>query len=102
MKNLSRLLFALLIALSFNANAQDENNPWKFEIGVNAVDLYPVGEDSPLGDYFDEFFNANDHYNFIPSLSRFSVSRYLSDGFTISAAGAFNKINKVGDSRISD
>ena len=102
MKNLSRLLFALLIALSFNANAQDENNPWKFEIGVNAVDLYPVGEESPLGDYFDEFFNANDHYNFIPSLSRFSVSRYLSDGFTLSAAGAFNRISKVGDARVSD
>jgi len=102
MKNLSRLLFALVLVASFNANAQDENNPWKFSIGVNAVDLYPVGEEAPLGDYFDEFFNANDHYNFLPSLSRFSVSRYLSDGFTVSVAGAINEIDKVGDSRADD
>jgi len=99
MKNLSRLLFALVLVLSFNANAQDENNPWKFGIGVNAVDLYPVGEDAPLGDYFDEFFNANDHYNVLPSLSRLSVSRYLSDGFTLSVAGSINEISKVGDAR---
>ncbi|MDG5490965.1 OmpA family protein [Psychroserpens sp. SPM9] len=102
MKNLSRLLFALVLVVSFNANAQDENNPWKIGIGVNAVDLYPVGEEAPLGDYFDEFFNANDHYNFIPMLSRITVSRYLSDGFTFTAAGAFNQIEKVGDSRADD
>ena len=102
MKNLSRLLFALVLVVSFNANAQDENNPWKIGIGVNAVDLYPVGEDAPLGDYFDEFFNANDHYNFIPMLSRVTVSRYLSDGFTFTAAGAFNQIDKVGDSTADD
>ena len=102
MKNLSRLLFVLLLSLSFSANAQDQNNPWKFDIGVNAVDLYPVGEDAPLGEYFDEFFNANDHYNFLPSLSRFSVSRYLSDGFSISVAGSLNQINKIGDSRADD
>ena len=102
MKNLSRLCFALLVVLSFNANAQDDNNPWKISIGVNAVDLYPVGEEAPLGDYFDEFFNANDHYNFVPSLSRFSVSRYLSDGFTLSVAGAFNEIDKVGDASADD
>ncbi|OUS01526.1 cell envelope biogenesis protein OmpA [Flavobacteriales bacterium 33_180_T64] len=98
MKNLSRLFFAMLIVLSFNANAQDENNPWKFEIGANAVDFYPVGEEAPLGEYFDEFFNATDHWNFLPSLSRVSVSRYLSDGFTLSAAGTINRIDKVGDS----
>ena len=28
-------------------------------IGVNAVDPYPLGEDAPQGDYFDEFFNVN-------------------------------------------
>ncbi|MFT4781758.1 MAG: OOP family OmpA-OmpF porin, partial [Pseudohongiellaceae bacterium] len=45
MKNLSRLFFVLLLVLSFNANAQDSNNPWKFTLGANAIDLYPVGED---------------------------------------------------------
>jgi outer membrane protein OmpA-like peptidoglycan-associated protein len=102
MKNLSRLFFALVLVVSFNANAQDENNPWKISLGVNAVDLYPVGEDAPLGDYFDEFFNADDHWNMLPSLSSLSVSRYIDSGFTFTAAGTINEISKVGDSRAND
>ncbi len=99
MKNLSRLFFAMLLLLSFsNANAQDEDNPWAIRIGVNAVDLYPVGEVAPLGDYFDEFFNQQDHWNVLPTLSSVSVSRYISDGFTLTAAGTVNKIKKIGDS----
>ncbi|MDO1502059.1 OmpA family protein [Winogradskyella maritima] len=100
MKNLSRLLFVALLALSFTtANAQDANNPWAVSLGVNAVDVYPVGEDLPQGDYFDEFFNANDHWNFLPFVSRLAVSRYLSDGFTFTAAGSLNRIDKFGENR---
>ncbi|RIA11035.1 outer membrane protein OmpA-like peptidoglycan-associated protein [Flavobacteriaceae bacterium MAR_2010_72] len=102
MKNLSRLFFAMLLLLSFNANAQDSNNPWAIGIGVNAVDFYPTGEDAPLGDYFDEFFNFGDHYNVLPSLSSISVSRYLSDGFTLTAAGTINKIENFGDASVED
>lgn len=102
MKNLSRLFFATLLLLSFNANAQDENNPWAVRIGVNAVDFYPTGEDAPLGDIFDEYFNVNDHYNILPSLSTISVSRYLSDGFTLTAAGSINEIDKFGDASVDD
>ena len=41
MKNLSRLLFAMLLVFGLsNANAQDEDNPWQFSFGLNAVDLY--------------------------------------------------------------
>ena len=100
MKNLSRLFFALVLLLSFSsANAQDKNNPWAVTIGVNAVDPYPVGEDLPQGDYFDEFFNANDHWNVVPFLSRIAVSRYLSDGFTFTVAGTLNEISKFGTNR---
>ncbi len=103
MKNLSRLFIATLLLLSFsNANAQDENNPWAIGVGVNAVDFYPVGENAPLGGYFDEYFNVKDHYNFIPSLSSVSVSRYLSSGFSITAAGTINEIDKIGDSSADD
>ena len=103
MKNLSRLFFAMLLLMSFsNANAQDQNNPWAIGIGVNAVDFYPTGENAPLGDYFDEFFNLDDHYNFLPSLSTVSVSRYLSDGFSLTAAGSINEISKIGDSSAND
>jgi OOP family OmpA-OmpF porin len=103
MKNLSRLFIATLLLLSFsNADAQDANNPWALGIGINFVDLYPVGEDAPQGEYFDEYFNASDHYNFLPSLSSVSVSRYLSDGFIFTATGSINEISKFGDSSVND
>ena len=103
MKNLSRLLFAMLLVLGYsNANAQDKNNPWQITIGVNAVDFYPTGENAPLGEYFDEFANVTDHYNILPSLSTISVSKYLGSGFSFGAAGSLNKIDKYGDSSVDD
>ncbi len=103
MKNLSRLLIAIVFVIGFgNVNAQDENNPWAIKIGINAVDIYPTGEDAPLGDYFDEFFNANDHWNILPTLSSVSVGRYLGDGFSFTAAGSLNRIDKVGDATADD
>ena len=102
MKNLSRLFFAMLLVLSFsNASAQDANNPWAIGVGVNAVDLYPTGEDGQ-GKIFDEYFNYSDHYNVLPSLSSISVSRYLSDGFSLTAAGTINEISKIGDTAADD
>jgi outer membrane protein OmpA-like peptidoglycan-associated protein len=103
MKNLSRLLCAMLVVLVMsNANAQDKNNPWQITIGVNAVDFYPVGEDAPRGEYFDEFFNLTDHYNILPSLSTISVSKNLSDKFSFGVAGSLNKIDKWGDASVPD
>lgn len=102
MKNLSRLFFAMLLLFSFsNANAQDENNPWAIGVGVNAVDFFPTGEDGQ-GGIFDEYFNFGDHYNVLPSLSSISVSRYLSDGFSLTVAGTINEISKIGDTSADD
>ena len=101
MKNLSRLLFAMLLMLSYSSiNAQDENNPWAITVGVNAVDFYPTGEDAPLGDYFDEYFNARDHWNVLPSLSSLTLSKYFSNGFSFGVTGSINKIEKFGDSDV--
>ncbi len=98
MKNLSRLMFVLLLVIGFNnVNAQDENNPWLITVGFNAVDLYPVGENAPQGDYFDEFFNVNDHWNIVPVLSNFTLSRYLGDNFSFGIGGSVNSIEKVGE-----
>ena len=102
MKNLSRLFFAMLLLFSFsNANAQDENNPWAIGVGVNAVDFYPTGE-TGQGEIFDQYFNFGDHYNVLPSLSSISVSRYLSDGFSLTVAGTINEISKIGDTAADD
>lgn len=96
-------MFVLLLVIGFNnANAQDENNPWQASVGFNAVDLYPVGDDAPLGDFFDEYFNLTDHWNIVPVLSTFTISRYLGDDFSFGVSGSINKINKIGDASADD
>ena len=110
MKHLNSLLVAALLILGVGvANAQDENNPWAVEVGFNAVDTYPVGIDNDgrlpaasKGDLFDEFFNANDHWNILPTVSRISVGRYIGSGFTFTAVGTINKLTKAGDTRADD
>ena len=110
MKHLSRFLVAGMLFFGIsNAVAQDENNPWAFEIGMNAVDVFPVGTDNDgripgalRGDVFDEFFNANDHWNILPSVSRLTVSRYIGSGFVFTAAGSINRIKKLGDVNVRD
>ena len=104
MKHLKMALVALLVVAGLsNVNAQDENNPWAIGFGVNAVDFYPAnieGMVTPSGNsttWFDEFANADSHYNMIPSISRLSVGRYLADGFSFEAAGTLNKIEFYGD-----
>ncbi len=112
MKHLNRLLVAAILFMGIGvANAQDENNPWAVEVGMNAVDVYPAGlnEDQVLanspgmrGDIFDEYFNANDHWNILPSVSKLAVSRYIGSGFVFTAAGTINKIDRMGDIDVDD
>ncbi|MBK5213164.1 MAG: OmpA family protein [Flavobacteriaceae bacterium] len=112
MKHLNRLLVAAILFMGIGvANAQDENNPWAVEVGMNAVDVYPAGlNDSQLlyqqngmrGDIFDEYFNANDHWNILPSVSKVAVSRYIGSGFVFTAAGTINRIDKMGDVAVND
>ena len=107
MKHLNRFLVAAILFLGIGvANAQDENNPWAVEVGANAVDVYPAGlnADQVLantpgmrGEIFDEYFNASDHWNILPSVSRLAISRYVGSGFVFTAAGSINRITKLGD-----
>ncbi len=99
MKNLSRLLLVVVLVFAFsNANAQDKNNPWQISLGVNAVDAYPSGDGGLFSEtIFDEYFNAEDHWNILPSLSTITVSKYLGDGFSLGVGGSINKISKWGD-----
>ncbi|MFI2741558.1 OmpA family protein [Zhouia sp. PK063] len=97
MKKLRQLFPAIALFLVFSmANAQDENNPWAISFGVNAVDTY-VNRRPSASHYIDEFFNAGDHWNIIPSVTRIGVSRYLGSNFIFTAAGSINKIDKMGD-----
>lgn len=109
MKHLSKFLAAAILFLgTSNLIAQDELNPWAFELGINAVDVFPVGmvDDrvpaSLRGEIFDEFFNAEDHWNVLPSVSRLAISRYMGNGFVFTAAGSVNRIKKLGELNVSD
>lgn len=100
MKHLSKLLLAALLVVGINSiQAQDENNPWQVQLGVNAIDVFPTGDVSSFG---NEFFNANDHWNILPSISYVGVSKYVGDGFSVGARGSLNKISKLGDVDVDD
>lgn len=98
MKNLSRLLFAMLLVLGYsNVNAQDENNPWQINIGINAVDAYPTGDGAPFSETIFSKFVDIDNWNILPSLSTVSVSKYIGDGFSFGVGGSLNKIENWGE-----
>ena len=101
---MKKIIFSLFLIGAITANAQDKNNPWAIGIGVNAVDFYPTNVDIPAGygGWFDEYFNAGDHYNIVPAVSKITVGKYLADGFTLEAAGSLNKISKSGDLSVHD
>ncbi|MGB5436650.1 MAG: OmpA family protein [Maribacter sp.] len=100
MKHLSKLLVVALLVVGFNnIQAQDENNPWQISFGVNAVDVYPTGDVSSFG---NEFFNATDHWNILPSISYVGVSKSVGDGFSVGARGSLNKISNFGDMEVDD
>ena len=88
MKNLSKLLIAVLITFSYtNTYSQDENNPWQFSFGINAVDLNA-----------DEFFAVDENWNVSSGLSMFTLSKYLGDNFSLGLSGSVNSISKFADS----
>jgi OOP family OmpA-OmpF porin len=103
MKNLTKLILAAVLVCSFTAvNAQNEDNPWQVTLGMNAVDFYPIGEPRPSGGYFNEYFNATDHWNILPSLTSITVGKYLGDNFSFGVAGSINKITKFGEASVDD
>jgi outer membrane protein OmpA-like peptidoglycan-associated protein len=106
MKHLSKLLvLAILVVGLNNLQAQDENNPWQVSFGANAIDVYPTNDESasyPTGTLFSEYFNANDHWNILPSISYIAVSKSVGDGFSVGARGSLNKISKLGDVTVDD
>lgn len=103
MKHLSRFLLVTMVVLGCKTmQAQSKDNPWAIGIGVNAVDFYPVGEDAPQGDMFDNYFGVDEHWNILPSVSKLTVGRYIGAGFSGEIAGSINRIDKFGDSSADD
>lgn len=98
MKNLNRLILIMLAVVVFeNANAQDKNNPWNITVGINAVDFYPIGDDAPHGELFSDYFNVEDHWNILSSISNISLQRYFGGNFSVGAGFSINKIENWGE-----
>ena len=91
MKRLKLAMVAMVALLTVGSvNAQDENNPWAVGFGINTVDVRIPTE---FGDYAKDYFGTGEWGdNTLPSISRISVDRYLSDGFTLQLAGSINKV----------
>jgi outer membrane protein OmpA-like peptidoglycan-associated protein len=102
MKNMYKILVAVVVFMSATVtNAQNDENRWSFAVGINAIDLYPVGEeDQGLGGYFDEFFNV-DNYNILTAPTRFELGYYVGDGIVATGAASINSIDRAGDTRIA-
>ncbi|MNK22887.1 Outer membrane porin F precursor [compost metagenome] len=93
MKHLNKLFVAALMALSLNAHAQDEDNPWAIGFGVNAVSTR-FGSGSDLQNNFDKYFKTEE-WNVLPSVSYITVSRHIGNNFSFGLTGSVNKIDKV-------
>ncbi len=105
MRNFKIALVALFVLVGLNnMNAQDKNNPWAINFGVNAIDYHPTNYEANRTDHnndagwFEEYFNLQDHYNIVPALSSVSVGRYLNDGFSLEIGANLNKITVWGNS----
>ncbi len=107
MKPLKKLLILILfVGLTAIVKAQNESNPWQFNIGTNAVDFYPaLNEDVPYlgggGGLFDNYFNF-DHYNVAYALSQFRVGYYLGKKFTLYGNLSVNNITKIGEKEVDE
>mgnify|MGYP000592597115 CR=1 FL=1 len=92
MKNNLQLM--ILFCFCFvGVQSQNTEKSWSFGFGASAVDVYPVGEDTPQGDYFDEYFNVNDHWNMGVY---FDVNKHITSGLSLQLRGSYNQISKWG------
>jgi len=102
MKNLCRFFLVFFaVALTTTATAQDKNNPWQVSFGVNAIDVYPTNQ-AGYGGWFSEFYNVEDHWNILPSISTISASRYIDAGFSFGIQGSLNTIDRLGDAEVDE
>ena len=101
MKHLNKLFVALVMLAGFSSQAQDSNNPWAFSFGANAVDTR-VSAASKLEDQFSQFFNAEDNWNILPTVSFINVSKYVGSNFSFGVTGSINKINRYVLPRVGE
>ncbi|MEK8178887.1 OmpA family protein [Flavobacterium buctense] len=101
MKHLNKLFVAMLMLAGLSSQAQDSNNPWALSFGVNAVDTR-VSAASKLEDQFSQYFNANDNWNILPSISYVSLSKHVGGNFSFGVTGSINQIKRFVLPRVGE
>jgi len=94
-KKLLLLTTFLIFNFYFQTQAQSETYPWQVEMGINAVDVYPTGQ-NPYGELFEDFFKVDAHWNISPFLSYIGISNYVGRGFSLGFRFGFNTLTKYG------
>lgn len=99
MRKITMILVLLSVVLTTNTSAQDANNPWVIGFGTNAVHNPQLAK-KVTKDPFQKDLIKIENWNIIPSISRFSVARYIEDGFTFEGSVNLNEITKNGNTTI--
>jgi OmpA-OmpF porin, OOP family len=96
MKQLNKILIAVVLIIGLNAQAQDSKNPWAVSFGMNALDTRTSagGGSSFLDSHFSDAFSVKNNWNIVPTISYIGVSKYVGDNFSIGLSASFNKVSK--------
>lgn len=99
MKHLNKLFAVMILVVGLSTQAQDKNNMWSISFGASAVDT-KVSAASSIKDQFSEYFNGNDHWNILPSVSFINVSKYVGNNFSFGVTGSVSKIKNFVHPRV--
>lgn len=99
MKHLNKLFAVMILVVGLSVQAQDKNNEWAVSFGASVVDT-KVSAASSIKDQFSEYFNGNDNWNILPSVSFINVSKYVGNNFSFGVTGSVNKIKKFVNPRV--
>src|SRR6218665_1339274 len=101
MKHLNKLFAAVALFCGLSSQAQDSNNPWAISFGANAVDTR-VSAATKFEDQISQYFNVEDNWNILPSISYINVSRHVGGNFSFGVTGTVNKIKKFVNPRMTE
>lgn len=94
MKHLNKLFATVVLLVGLSLQAQDNNNPWAFSVGVNAVDGARISAASKFEDQISEYFNVNQFWSILPSVSYINVTRHVGGNFSFGVTGSINRLTK--------
>jgi len=100
MKHLNKLFAAVVLFCGLSSQAQDSNNPWAISFGANAVDTR-VSAATKFEDQISQYFNVEDNWNILPSISYINVSRNVGGNFSFGVTGSINKIKKFVNPQVN-